>query len=495
MLYGRMLFSMVVSLYTSRVILRMLGVDDFGIQNVVGGFVSMFAIISSALSSSTSRFLTFELGRKDGNPNRIFSSAIFIHIILAAIVLVALETFGLWFINAKMVIPDGRLTAANILFQTSIISFFLSVCMVPYNAAVIAHERMSIYAAVGIYEVLFKLAIVIFVAYSNFVHDKLVVFAILQLVVGISIQAYYFAYTRKHFTECKAGPHFIKETFSEMFSFAGWNFIGCAAGILKGQGINMLLNLFYGTVINAAYGIATTVNNAVVGFAKNFMTALNPQITKSYASNEQEYLFSLINRGSRFSFYLILIFALPLMLETEFVLAKWLGDFPDYSAVFVRLFLVVSLVDIISNTLIIAQDATGEIKNYQIVVGGLLMMNFPCSWFFLKQGFNPDVVFVIAIIIGFLCLLARLLFLKKLIDLPIKRFVKEVLANIIMVSLVSTGFPLVLHLTMSEGWGRFIVVVLTCVVMTSITILFIGCTSSERNFIIKAIRSKLPFVA
>lgn len=486
-----MLFSMVVSLYTSRVILNMLGVDDYGIQNVVGGFVSMFALISTALSSSTGRFLTFELGKEDGNPKRIFSSAILIHLLLALIVLLAFETFGLWFLNSKMVIPVNRMFAANVVYQTSIFSFLVSLSMVPYNSAVIAHERLDVFAVVGIGEVIAKLIIVLFVAYSSFISDKLVVFSILHLSITVCSQLFYFLFTRSKFSECKTTPRYSRETFAEMFSFAGWNFIGCAAGILKGQGVNMLLNLFFGTVVNAAYGIATTVNNTVVGFASNFMTALNPQITKSYAANEKGYMFSLMNRGSRFSFYLILFFAIPLLMETEFILSVWLGEYPKFSVIFVRLFLMVSLVDIISNTLITAQNATGKIRNYQIAVGGLLMMNFPISYLFLKLGYPPYIVFIIAIAVGICCLILRLLFLRKMIGLSLTSFMKDVLVNITLVTICSSVVPLILRLTMPYGWLRFMTILLSSLLITSLSILFLGCKKGERSFIVNGIKAKL----
>ena len=276
-----------------------------------------------------------------------------------------------------------------------------------------------------------------------------------------------------------------------MFSFSVWNFIGCTAGILKGQGINMLLNLFFGTVINAAYGIASTVNSAVSGFAGNFMTALNPQITKSYASGDKEYMFSLIDRGSRFSFYLILIFAIPLMLETDHVLAIWLGDYPEYSVAFVRLMLAVSLIDIISNTLITSQNATGKIRNYQLAVGGMLMMNFPFSYLALKLGYSPSAVFVVAMFVGVACLLLRLIFLRKMIGLSMSWFFKTVLLRILFVALSASVIPFAVHFAMPYGWPRTLTVVAVSVVLTAFVILYAGCSRNERQSILLALKKKL----
>ena len=491
MLYVRMLFSMIVSLYTSRVILNMLGVEDYGIYNVVGGFVSMFSLISSALSAATSRFITFELGKPDGKPREIFSTALCIHLALAAIVLIAFETFGLWFLNTKLVIPAHRLPVANYVFQASILSFVVGVIGVPYTSAVVAHERMDTFAFLGILEVVLKLVFVLFVAYSPFNFDKLIVFPTLMIGMSVCIQLSYWLFCRKHFEECRCGPNFRKDYFKGMFSFAGWNFIGCTAGILKGQGINMLLNLFFGTVVNAAYGIACTVSSAVGGFAGNFMTALNPQITKSYAAGDKEYMFSLIDRGSRFSFYLILVFAIPLILETDHVLAIWLGEYPEYSVAFVRLMLTVSLVDTISNTLITAQTATGKIRNYQLAVGGMLMMNFPFSYLALKLGCSPSAVFVVAIMVGLACLLLRLVFLRKMIGLSMLWFFRSVLSRILTVTISAAAIPLAFHLTMPYGWLRTLTVVAVSVILTAVVILYVGCSRNERHSILLALRKKL----
>ena len=336
-----------------------------------------------------------------------------------------------------------------------------------------------------------KLVFVLFVAYAPFNFDKLVVFPTLMIGMGICIQLSYWFFCRKHFEECRCRPKFDKGYFRDMFSFSVWNFIGCTAGILKGQGINMLLNLFFGTVVNAAYGVACTVNSAVSGFAGNFMTALNPQITKSYASGEKEYMFSLIDRGSRFSFYLILIFAIPLMLETDHVLAIWLGEYPDYSVAFVRLMLAVSLIDVISNTLITAQNATGKIRNYQLAVGGMLMMNFPFSYIALKSGCSPSAVFVVAIMVGLACLLLRLIFLRKMIGLSMSWFFRSVLLRILIVAISAVAIPLAVHFTMPYGWQRTLTVVAVSVILTAVVILYVGCSRNERHSILLALRKKI----
>ena len=329
MLYGRMLFSMVVSLYTSRVVLNTLGVEDYGIQNVVGGFVTMFSIFSNSLSSSVGRFLTFELGKGNKeNLKRVFSTSIFVHIGLAFIVIAVAETIGLWFVNHKMIIPSERLYAANWVFQASIISFCFSLISAPYRASIVSHEHLSVFAIIGILDTCLHLASVLFIAHSSWDFDRLIVYSLLLTSINITLQCVYQFYCRKHFEECTVRTIWSKKHVKEIRSFTGWNCIGCAADLLKDQGVNILLNLAYGPIVNAARGIANTVNRAVSGFASNFMTALHPQITKHYAADKRDYAFSLVERGSRFSFYIMFLFALPLCLETEFILTVWLKQYP-----------------------------------------------------------------------------------------------------------------------------------------------------------------------
>lgn len=488
MLYGRMLFSMVVSLYTSRVVLNTLGVEDYGIQNVVGGFVTMFSLISSSLSSSVSRFLTFELGKGDINRlKRVFSTSMIIHIGLVIIVVIAAETIGIWFVNHKMVIPPERMCAANWVFQASVATFCFGLLSTPYNASIISHEHMGAFAYIGILEVCLKLGIILFVAHSPWNFDRLIVYSLLLLAVSISIRYAYWMYCRRHFEECRIRLSYDKQYFKEMGAFAGWNFIGCTAGLLKDQGINILLNLFYGPIVNAARGIAVIVSNSVSGFANNFMTALNPQITKSYAAGEKDYTMSLVERGSRFSFYVIFIFALPLCLETEFILNLWLKEYPNHTINFVRLILILSLSDILSNTLINLQSATGKIRDYQIVVGGTLMLNFPLSYFALKMNLPPESTLAIALIISVCCMILRLLFLRKMAGLSVRSFIIHVYTNVLSVVILSSIIPFVIHNMIPIGWERFIITCATSLLCSSIVILFIGCNRNERSFIFSKI--------
>lgn len=484
MLYGRMLFSMLVSLYTSRVVLQALGVEDYGIYNVVGGVVAMFSIVSNSLSSSVSRFLTFELGKGDTDGlKRVFSTSLSIQLVLAGIIVVLAETIGLWFLNTHMTIPANRLYAANWVFHASVLTFVINLLSVPFSASIVSHERMSAFAYIGILDVVLRLLIVLFIAYSGLGFDRLIVYALLLVGVVCIMQAIYWNYCTRHFQECQLKLSFDVDYWKEMSSFAGWNFIGCTAGLLKDQGVNILLNLFFGPIINAARGIANTVNNVLSSFAGNFMTALNPQITKSYAAGDYSYMFSLVERGSRFSYYILLLFALPMLFEADFVLTLWLNHYPSHTVNFVRLILLVTMCDILSNTLINLQNATGKIRNYQLAVGGMLLMNFPLSYICLKIGFQPESTLIVALIVAVACLFLRLLFLRKMVGLSIRRYLHKVCGNVMCVTLAAAVLPTLLYLQMADGVLRFLLMCMLTALCSATAIYFIGCSRNERDFI------------
>ena len=490
MLYTRMLFSMVISLYTSSVIINALGEVDYGVYGVVGGFVAMFSLISNSLSSSTSRFLTFELGKGDTQRLKaVFSTSLLIHIVLALLVFILAESIGVWFLNNKMTIPAERLYAANWVFQASVFSFMLNLFSVPYNASIVAHERMSAFAYIGIFDVVLRLGIVLFIAFSPWDFDRLIVYSLLIVALGIINQTIYLWYCRRNFEECKLRISFDRTCWKEMSGFAGWNFIGCTAGLLKDHGVNILLNLFIGPVLNTARSIAGTVNHAVSSFAGNFMVALNPQITKSYAKGDHAYMFSLVERGSRFSFYIILILALPILFETEFILTLWLKQYPAHTVNFVRLVLLLSLSDILSNTLITLQVATGKIRNYQLAVGSMLMMNFPLSYICLYLGFPPESTLFVALFVSVCCMVLRLWFLRKMAGLSMTHFLKHVYANVWAVSLTAAILPTILHTSLPIGWQRFLVLVPTSICSSMMAVYFIGCSQQERGFIKSKIRN------
>ncbi len=482
LLYFRMLFMMVVSLYTSRVILNALGVEDFGIYNVVGGVVAMFSVISGSLSAAISRFITYELGKDDQNKlNRIFSASVTIQLLLSFIIVILIETIGVWFLNAKMTISTERMTAANWVLQFSIVTFVINLISVPYNAAIIAHERMSAFAYISILEAVGKLAIAFFIIWSPI--DKLIYYAILMCTVAVVVRLTYGHYCKKHFTECTYHFQWDKDILKQMFGFAGWNFIGAASAILRDQGGNIVINLFYGPAVNAARGIAIQVNSAVTGFVTNFMTALNPQITKSYASGDREYMMTLIYQGARLSFYMLLLLSLPILVNTHYILVIWLKLVPDHAVLFVQLMLIFAMCESISNPLITAMLATGRIRNYQIVVGGLQIMNLPISYVCLRMGCIPESVLIVAIAISQCCLAARLYMLRGLIGLSSLKYLKNVYINVIAVTMVSVIIPLLLSINLTESFLSFVTISLTSIVCTIIVELYIGCNKSEREFV------------
>lgn len=483
-LYARMLFSMLVSLYTSRVVLQALGIEDYGIYNVVGGMVAMFSIVSNSLSSSVSRFLTFELGKGDTDGlKRVFSTSLSIQLVLASIIVVLTETIGLWFLNTHMTIPANRLYAANWVFHASVLTFVVNLLSVPFSASIVSHERMSAFAYIGILDVVLRLLIVLFIAHSGLGFDRLIVYALLLVGVVCIMQVIYWNYCTRHFEECRLKLSFDVSYWKDMSSFAGWNFIGCTAVLLKDQGVNILLNLFMGPIVNAARGVANTVNNVMASFANNFMTALNPQITKSYAAGDYGYMFSLVERGSRFSYYILLLFALPMLFEADFVLTLWLKHYPAHTINFVRLILLVTMCDILSNTLINLQVSTGKIRNYQLAVGGIYLMNFPLSYICLSIGLQPESTLIVALVVAVACLFLRLLFLRKMVGLSMKRYLHKVCGNVLCVTLAAAILPGLLYMQIPEGWVRFLIICIVSIFCTIISIYCIGCNTNERKFI------------
>ncbi len=483
LLYCRMLFMMVVSLYTSRVVLNALGVEDFGIYNVVGGVVAMFSMLSGSLSAAITRFITYELGTGNKeNLKKIFSSSVTIQIGLALLIVLLAEAIGVWFLNAKMNIPDARMVAANWVFQFSILTFAINLISVPYNASIIAHERMSAFAYISILEAIGKLAIAFLIVISPM--DKLIFYAILMCAVALIVRFAYGAYCKKHFEECTYHFIFDKDLLKRMFGFAGWNFIGASSAVLRDQGGNVVINLFCGPAVNAARGIAFQVNNAISGFVTNFMTALNPQITKSYAAGDRDYMMTLIYQGARLSFYMLLLLSLPVLVNTHYILGIWLKIVPDHAVLFVQLVLIFAMSESISNPLITAMLATGKIRNYQIVVGGLQLMNLPVSYILLRMGMFPEIVIIVTIVISQCCLAARLLMLRGIIGLSVRKYLKKVYINVLAVTAIASIFPFLLTSQMKEGFLNFILLCLIAVVCTGITIYYVGCSKEERQFVL-----------
>ena len=487
LLYIRMGVMMIISFFTARITLEALGVVDYGINNVVGGLVSMFSLISSSLSSSVSRFMTFGLGKGDKKElNTIFSTSVNIHIILAIIVVIAIETIGVWFLDNKMVIPHERLTAAHWVLQCATLMFVIGLLSVPYNAAIIAHEKMGVYAYFTIFDAFSRLAIIFAIKYYG--GDKLILLAIISIIPTLIKQFYYWYYSKKHFEECTYHAVWDKRVFKEMFGFAGWNFIGASSAQMKDQGVNIAINMFTNPAVNAARGIAMQINGIVGQFIGNFMVAINPQITKEYAAGNYERMHKLIFSGTRFSYFLFMSLSIPIIFEIETILYVWLGEVPEHTVLFTRLVLILSLSDIISNTLITAQLATGKIRNYQIVVGGTQMMNFPISYILLRMGIFPEITIIVAIFISQICLLERLLFLRKMVHLPSLRYFKEVYLNLIVVTILSVAVPGILYFSIENEALRFFAVCISSVITSAAVTYAIGLQRNERVLVVNRIK-------
>ena len=480
-LYVRMLFTMGISLFTSRVILQTLGVEDYGISSVVGGVISMFTFINAAMVSSTQRYLNFELVRGDANQLRsVFSTSLQIHALIALAIIVLSETVGLWFLNEKLVIPEARMTAAMWVYQCSILSCAVSIMSTPYNAVIVAHEKMSAFAYISILDVSLKLLVVYLLVVLPF--DKLIILAILNLLVQLFIRYIYTLYCHRHFPESYFQFRFNKTLFKEMFGFAGWSFWGNLAAILYTQGLNMMLNIFFGPIVNAARGIAVQVQSAVQQFVGGFQTALNPQITKNYASNNLPQMHSLMFRSARFSFLLLFFLSLPVLMETNFILTLWLKTVPDDAVIFTQIMICISLIYTTANPCIIANQATGKVKIYQMVVGGILLLILPISYVVLKLGAPAYSVFIVHFCIESLAQFSRMYMLRKLIHLPLWQYMKNIYIPIVSTVAIAIILPLVVRMQVAEGWLRFLAVGFTCVLSVGASSYFIGFTKQERVF-------------
>lgn len=481
-LYARLLLMMAITLFTSRVVLDCLGEDNYGIYNVVGGVVAMFAFIQNTLIIAIQRFITFELGT--GNKERlhkVFSTSVNIQILLAIIIFVLTETIGLWFLNTKMSIPEGRIDAANFVLQCSIITTMISLITVPYNATIIAHERMEVFAYFSIIEAVMKLVIAYLIYLSLF--DKLKIYAILLLIVSILMRLIYGSYCRRKFEEAHFSLGIDKKLFKEMASFAGWSFVGNTSSMLNTHGVNMLINVFFGVKVNAARAIAIQVESAVHQFVNGFTTAINPQITKSYASHDLNNLYLLICRGSKFSFFIMLIMAVPIIVESDTILSLWLKVVPSYTSIFLKLVIIYSLITSLATSMVTGILATGKIKRYQIEMNGVSILIFPLSWLAFYFGAPAYMTYIIAIVIIFLLTFERLKELKRLIGFPVKVYLSQYMTVMFLVCALAFSIPLVVHYYMTSSILRFILICILSVIWTILCIYVVGLKRNEKEFV------------
>lgn len=481
-LYIRTAFVLCVSLFTSRVILNSLGVEDFGIYNVVGGIVSMFSVISSALSMSISRFITVTLGQNDKDRLRtIFSTSLNIQIILSLIVLVVAELAGYWFLNEKLNIPSDRLYAANWVYQFTIITFIVNLISIPYNALIIAHEKMSAFAYIGIFEVTMKLI----VAYAIYITpaDKLITYSLLLVIVSVIIRFSYSIYCGKHFEESHYKFVWDKYLMREMSSFAGWNFITNIIWILNTTGINFLINIYFGVTVNAARGIANQVESAVKKFVTDFTTAMNPQIMKNYAIGDIEAMHILVCRSAKFSFFLIMLFSLPIIMETPYLLNLWLGIVPEHTVAFTRLSLLAASLDFLGNSIYVGCQATGRLKKYVVVTSVIASFVFPITWFGYYIGLSVEACYYVFVVLYCTVLVVKVSLAKQLFNLSPRMFISEVILRILPVFLLSVLVPALFIYQFEECFIRFLVVTITTVINVGILVLILGLTKNERRAI------------
>lgn len=478
---------MAVSLYTSRIILNTLGIEDFGIYNVVGGFVTMFGFLNSAMASATQRFLAFEIGRKDTVQLRnVFSMSVNIHFLIAFLILILAETIGLWFVNTQLIIPADRMEAAQWVYQFSILTLMVNIVSVPYNALIVAHERMNVFAWLSIAEVILKLFIVFMLQWFGF--DKLKFYAVLMFGVALLIRFIYGIYCNINFNHFKFIFYWHRGLFKKMLSFSGWNLMVDLGYTLNGQGVNILLNIFFGPVVNAARGIAYQVIGLLNSFVRNIQMAINPQIIKLYATNKYENLERLIFQGTKYSFFLLFVMSFPVLLETKSLLKLWLKTVPEYSVVFTQLIIINILIESLSGLLTTAAQATGNIKKYQGITGAIMIFIVPTSYIFFKFNFSPEAAFWVGIFFSLLIFTARIIIIKKLLNINLYYFFLKVVFKIINVVLISILIPFAGKVFISESNFKFIIICLVAFFWTIVAVYTTGLESDERKIILHYLR-------
>jgi O-antigen/teichoic acid export membrane protein len=463
-----------------------LGIEDFGIYNVVGGVVILFGFFNSAMTAGTQRFLTFELGNRDNRQlKKVFSMSLTIHYLIAIFIFILAETIGLWLLYNKLNIPAARFEAALWIFHFSILSFMITVSQVPFNAIIIAHERMNVYAYMSIIEVILKLLVVFMLTWISF--DKLKLYAVLIFLVTTTIAIFYRVYCIRQFKECIYKFERDKLLFKTLIKYASWNLFGGLSVAVYNQGINILLNIFFGPVVNAARGITYQVSAAISSFTSNFQIAVNPQIVKSFATKDLTYMLTLIYKSSKYSFLLLYFISLPVLLETELILKIWLKIVPESTVFFCRLAIINILIDCLSGPLITSVQATGKIKTYQIIIGLIIIANLPLSYLILQFYLHPEITFYVSIVISVIALFARILILKKLISITIKAFFHNVLFRIILVAVICSLQCLFLQQFMEQNIFRLIIITIFSMITTLFWTYFIGLTKDEKIFIIHKI--------
>ena len=489
-LYFRQVITMLVALFTSRIVLQTLGVTDYGINNVVGGVVAMFGFISGTLMGITQRFISVELGKGSNIVvlQKIFSTSLILHIAACVIVVILAETVGLWFLNSKLVIPAERMIAANWVYQFAVFGFVLSMLNAPLTALIISHEDMHIYGYMGIFDVVVRLVTVYLLVIIN--ADKLIFMALFGFAVTCIVWLFYFIYCRRKYQYARFSFVYDKSLLKELSGYGGHLFIASIFSILLTQGINIMLNIFFGPTINAARGLANSVNIALLSFGNNFRQALVPQLTKSYAANDADFMWSLFERGTRIMFYLFFIFSLPLLLETDFILKLWLGNVPEYTVIFTKLTVVYTLICVFSINLTTICHATGNIGLYNSVGYSNSVAILLLSYFVCKVGYEPQYVFAVPFFTFPIYMAAQYIIMKKQVNFSIRFFISKVLVPIFFVLAVSF-FPFYfVNKLFYESFFRSCIIIITSMLWTGIVIMFAGLRKNERFKILAFVKRK-----
>lgn len=481
-LYLRQLLVLVISLYTSRVILATLGVSDYGVYNVVGSVVTMFVFVRSAMGNATNRYIAYSIGKgNESDLKRIFSTCLFVHLILALIVVLLSESAGLWLLYHRLDIPEGRMNAAFWVLQFSVFTCAIGVLCVPYDAEIIAHEKMEAFAFLSIFEVILKLVLVFTLRILPF--DRLILYGFFMLCVQLINRLMYGTYCFREFPETRKANQKDVSLIKEMFGFAGWNLIGNMASIICAPVINILLNIFCGPIVNAARGVAVQVQGAVNGFISNFQLAVIPQITKNYASGNLERMKSLVISCSKLSFFLFLIIALPLCLEAKQVLSLWLVEVPEHTVNFMRLVFLVMFLESWQIPLHTANLATGQIKKFQTIKGLSLLMTLPLAYLALKLNYPPEAVFLVQFFVTFSSLIIQLFILRPLIGLSLRKYAKEVFLKALIVCLLSTIIPILSFVFFPDTYISMIGVIIISIISVALFVYLLGLNTPERAMV------------
>lgn len=493
-LYFRMILIMLVSLYTSRVVLAQLGISDFGIYNVTAGVVTMLSFLNSCMASSTQRYMTFELGRGDMQRLKdVFAASLNIHAAMALVIVVLAETLGLWIVNHQLVIPPDRMLAAHWVYQFAILTFCINIIQVPYNAVLIAHERMNVYAYFSIVEVCLKLGIVYLLVVCPI--DKLIAYGVLLFSVQLIVRCMYQLYCHKHYEESRFRWFWDKALYRQMTGFAGWNLFGSIAWLLRDQGVNIILNLFFGPVINAARGVALQVSNAVMGFIANFQVALNPQITKNYAQGHIAEMEKLAYLGIKFSFIILFLLAFPLALNIDYVLHVWLEEVPEHTSLFVTLIMADGLCGTLFGVpLMTSLSATGKIRNYQVWVSLVILFIVPAGYMALSLGCEASSVFYVSMLFTLLSGFVRFLFCRSLLGYSLRRMTGTVLVPVFGMVALSLPLPILLkvYVWSTPDLGSVVLSALAALLVAACAAWLVGMQARERSVIVAMVRSRLP---